>query len=946
MTVRLILRMSAVGVLVACTGLAYAQKSDKAPVIPPGQAGHHEVPNDQYVPVPRDTQRTTPGGRYERDGYVSVQVNVNAFGQNIVGDAANEPTIAVDPNDHSRMVIGWRQFDSVNNDFRQAGYAYTDDSGASWTFPGVIEPGIFRSDPVLDVDSQGNFYYNSLTAAGNDFWCHVYKSTDGGATWDAGTYAYGGDKQWMVIDRTGGVGDGNMYAYWTQYWSICYPGHFTRSANNGQSFESCVSVPNSPQWGTLAVGPDGELYVAGDGFTVSRSPNAQYAGQTIQWDVTSSPNLDGNMTMSGGPNPGGLLGQLWIAVDCSNGPNRGNVYVLSSVDRSSTSDPLDVMFARSTNGGQTWSPPVRINTDVSTSNYQWFGTMSVAPNGRIDVIWLDTRGDPGGYDSELYYCSSEDGGVTWSPNEALTPSFDPHIGWPQQNKMGDYFHMVSDDMGADLAYAGTFNGEQDVYYVRIGETCSDAGTIGLDRAKYACESVAEMRVNDCGLNTDDGVAETVTVAIDSDSEPAGESVLLTETGPATALFDGTIQLSGTNSPGVLQINVGDTVTATYIDADDGQGNYNVVVTDTAIVDCTPPVISNVQATNIEAREATITFTTDEPAQGTVRYGLSCGALTGTAVGGANTTAHAVNVTGLNVNQTYFYAVDAADEAGNVTTDDNGGACYVFMTPDIPDFFTEQFTSGVDLANLSLIFTPDGSSDSYRGCVESITSLPTDPIGGTVLSLSDDDYETVNLSGGATVSLYGSSYSTFYVSSNGFITFTGGDTDYSESLTDHFEQPRISALFDDLNPPSGGTISYRQLADRVAVTYQNVPEYSNTGANTFQVEMHFNGVITISYLSLTCGDAIAGLSEGLGTSPDYVPSDLSEMGSCVLTGDLDCDGDVDFDDINPFVLALSGEAAYYAAYPDCNWLNADCDTDGDVDFDDINPFVALLGSMQR
>ena len=62
-----------------------------------------------------------------------------------------------------------------------------------------------------------------------------------------------------------------------------------------------------------------------------------------------------------------------------------------------------------------------------------------------------------------------------------------------------------------------------------------------------------------------------------------------------------------------------------------------------------------------------------------------------------------------------------------------------------------------------------------------------------------------------------------------------------------------------------------------------------------------------------------------------------------TGDMDCDGDVDFDDINPFVLSLSGEAAYLAQYPSCVWLHADCDGDGDVDFDDINPFVALLGS---
>jgi subtilisin family serine protease len=60
------------------------------------------------------------------------------------------------------------------------------------------------------------------------------------------------------------------------------------------------------------------------------------------------------------------------------------------------------------------------------------------------------------------------------------------------------------------------------------------------------------------------------------------------------------------------------------------------------------------------------------------------------------------------------------------------------------------------------------------------------------------------------------------------------------------------------------------------------------------------------------------------------------------GDLNCDGTIDFDDINPFVLALSNPTAYQAAYPNCNILNGDCDFDGDVDFDDINPFVALLG----
>ncbi len=62
----------------------------------------------------------------------------------------------------------------------------------------------------------------------------------------------------------------------------------------------------------------------------------------------------------------------------------------------------------------------------------------------------------------------------------------------------------------------------------------------------------------------------------------------------------------------------------------------------------------------------------------------------------------------------------------------------------------------------------------------------------------------------------------------------------------------------------------------------------------------------------------------------------------LTGDMDCNGVVDFDDISPFVLALSGEGNYQTEYPDCNWYNADCDGNGVVDFDDIDAFIGLLG----
>jgi hypothetical protein len=55
--------------------------------------------------------------------------------------------------------------------------------------------------------------------------------------------------------------------------------------------------------------------------------------------------------------------------------------------------------------------------------------------------------------------------------------------------------------------------------------------------------------------------------------------------------------------------------------------------------------------------------------------------------------------------------------------------------------------------------------------------------------------------------------------------------------------------------------------------------------------------------------------------------LLDLGPPRSPGDVNCDGRVDFDDINPFVLALVGADGYYGQYPDCNWRNADCNGDG-------------------
>ena len=69
--------------------------------------------------------------------------------------------------------------------------------------------------------------------------------------------------------------------------------------------------------------------------------------------------------------------------------------------------------------------------------------------------------------SVLKYAYSLDDGVTWLGNIALTPAFNHSLGYPNQAKLGDYYDIVSDDTGASVAFAATFTGGQDVYYMRI-----------------------------------------------------------------------------------------------------------------------------------------------------------------------------------------------------------------------------------------------------------------------------------------------------------------------------------------------------------------------------------------------------------------------------------------------------------------------------------------------
>src|SRR5947208_2822146 len=441
------------------------------------------VPLETYdnPPAPPRKIETSPPMISQFGSFISQQVNVNASGQNILGDAANECSISVDPTNGSKMTIAWRQFNDVTSNFRQAGWGYTTNGGTSWTFPGVLENNVFRSDPVTNSNEIGQFFYLSLQSDVNlSFFCDdLWRSTNGGQTWveqSANRGGGGGDKQWFTIDKTNGPGHG--FQYQSDDGINCTGGgvQFQRSTDGGITWQAPIVIPQEPTDGTLDVDTNGNLFIGGEGFSpfyCVRSSNAQFGGQTPTFDQVTQVDMGGVLS-GGGINPAGLDGMLFLAIDHSGTATNNNIYMLASVappGRTTT----DVMFVRSTDGGQTFSAPVKVNDDpVNPNKWHWFGTFSVAPNGRLDAVWLDTRNAANNTDSQLFYSWSTDAGVTWSANVAVSNSFNPFEGYPNQDKIGDYITIVSDETGGNVAYSATFNfnpqrnqHEEDVYYVRV-----------------------------------------------------------------------------------------------------------------------------------------------------------------------------------------------------------------------------------------------------------------------------------------------------------------------------------------------------------------------------------------------------------------------------------------------------------------------------------------------
>ena len=146
---------------------------------------------------------------------------------------------------------------------------------------------------------------------------------------------------------------------------------------------------------------------------------------TGEWVSATSDNGKTWTSYQAGPMTPYTGGVGRIAWSDHGGP-QGTIHIVSQVNPSGTTPNViasnfDVAHKMSTDGGRTWTDPKPINDDdPKEMNAQVIPMISVAPNGRIDAAWWDTRSDPGIRGNDVYYSYSEDGGKTWTKNQRIT----------------------------------------------------------------------------------------------------------------------------------------------------------------------------------------------------------------------------------------------------------------------------------------------------------------------------------------------------------------------------------------------------------------------------------------------------------------------------------------------------------------------------------------------
>lgn len=178
-----------------------------------------------------------------------------------------------------------------------------------------------------------------------------------------------------------------------------------------------------------------------------------------------------------------------------------------------------------------------------------------------------------------------------------------------------------------------------------------------------------------------------------------------------------------------------------------------------------------------------------------------------------------------------------------------------------------------------------------------SSLTPNPAAAPV-TLGDDSSSVQTLA--VPFTFYGVTYTDCHIGSNGYVTFGTGETDLSESVADFLgNAPRISALWDDLNPSSAGTVTFYSdpTSGITEVAFQGVPEYATSNSNNFIV-LFDPAQVVLDWSSIASMDNLVGLSPGGNLAAGQAMNLSGASGAAVTPGEAPYEL---FDGSNPFDL---------------------------------------------
>ena len=359
----------------------------------------------------------------------------------------NEPSIMMDPENQANLIAAA----NINN------YYVSQDTGRTWSTHTLHSSYGVWGDPVIGVDTQGHFYFFHLSNPSFGSWIDrivCQKTTDLGTNWNDGSFtglngSKAQDKHWCAIDRN----DNTIYLTWTQfdvYGSKASTDSslilFSKSTDAGLTWTpalrinkdagDCIDSDNTVEGAVPAIGPNGEVYVSWAGPKGIVFDRSLDKGNTwLDEEIAVDPMPTGwDYKVPGIFRANGLP---VTACDLSHGPNHGTIYINWSDQRNGEND-TDIWLAKSTDGGNTWSSPIRVNDD-GPGNQQFFTWMAIdQTTGFLYFVFYDRRQ----YKDELtdvYIAVSTDGGQTFINRRISESPFRPNSGV----FFGDYTNVVA-----------------------------------------------------------------------------------------------------------------------------------------------------------------------------------------------------------------------------------------------------------------------------------------------------------------------------------------------------------------------------------------------------------------------------------------------------------------------------------------------------------------------